>query len=236
MTDIDIIIPVYNENEIIVNLLDNLNKKVKYDFKVFICYDNDEDTTIKEILNSNLNLTKIKFIKNKKNGPNQAILTGIESSNANSTLVFMADDFLNIDLINIMFEKIQSGYELIIPSRFLYGGTFKNKNIFKKLITILGYISIHYIAQIPYRDCTNAFKMFSNKIKKNIFFESTYGFTFALELTIKCHHLGYKIFELPAQWEELNNRKRKFKIFKWLPFYLYWLLYAILLNFKIIKI
>lgn len=235
MNKLDIIIPVHNESEIIVNLLLQFEKQINCNYKVIICYDFDDDFTPKVINQSFLDKSKIHIIKNKSVGPNEAIKTGIDYSNAEIILVYMADDFLNISLINKMILKIDEGYDLIIPSRFIKGGTFENKNLFKKIITVLGYSAMYYIAGIPYRDCTNAFKMFSSRIVKKIIFNSSKGFTYALELTIKTHHSKYKIIEMPAKWEDLKGRKSKFKVFKWLPYYIYWLLYAILIRIKVIS-
>ena len=148
----------------------------------------------------------------------------------------MADDLLNVDLINEMYIKILSGYSLIIPSRFIKGGTFKNKNFLKKIITYIGFNLVFYLGGVPYKDCTNAFKMFTKELKNNIEFKSSKGFTYALELTIKTYYKNYRIFEVPAKWEDEKGRKSKFKLIRWLPFYLYWFLFSFLLNFKIIKI
>ena len=231
---LDIIIPVFNEEKIILELLSNLFKSITCEFRILICYDYDEDPTLKEISNSNIDNQKYIFIKNESSGPNKAILTGIKNSNAEIVLVYMVDDLINIPLINKMVNLIDNGYDLIIPSRFVSGGTFENKNIFKKIITIFGYAAMYYVAGIPFKDCTNAFKMFSSKILKNINLKSSKGFTYALELTIKAHHLKYHITELPAKWKEIEGRKSNFKVVSWLPYYIYWLFYAILLRLKII--
>ena len=101
----------------------------------------------------------------------------------------------------------------------------------KKMVTIFGSYLIYYIAGIPFKDCTNAFKIFSKSLKKKIKLESTKGFTFALELTAKSHILKCKIYEIPSIWIEAPNRKSNFKIIKWLPYYIYWLLYSIIKNY-----
>ena len=101
----------------------------------------------------------------------------------------------------------------------------------KKFVTITGSILLYRLAQIPYRDCTNAFKMFSVKLKNKIQFESTIGFTFALELVSKSFFLRSKIVEIPSTWVEIENRKSNFKMLKWIPFYIYWLLFAMIKNF-----
>ena len=104
-------------------------------------------------------------------------------------------------------------------------------NKIKKMITIIGSYLIYYLGRIPFKDCTNAFKMFSASLKDKIKLESTTGFTFALELTAKSYLLNLKIIEIPSIWIETKNRKSHFKIYKWLPHYVYWLLYSIIRNF-----
>ena len=86
------------------------------------------------------------------------------------------------------------------------------------------------MARIPFKDCTNAFKMFSKNLKDKIKFESTKGFTFALELTAKSYLLNFKIIEIPSIWIEVKNRKSNFKVLKWIPYYIYWLSYSLIKN------
>ena len=231
MIKLDIIIPVYNEGENIVRLLKALKNEVVCNFRVLICYDNESDNTLKYLKNSDVINKEILFIKNPKNGPNSAIIEGINSSDAEIILVYMADDFENIKLINKMSNLIESGNSLIIPSRFIPGGKMVGAKKIKKMITIIGSYLIYYLARIPFKDCTNAFKMFSKDLKNKIKFKSTVGFTFALELTIKSYLLNYKIIEIPSTWIETTNRKSNFKILKWLPYYIYWLLYSIIRNY-----
>jgi len=142
----------------------------------------------------------------------------------------MADDFENIKLINNMVNLIERGYNLVVPSRFIPGGKMLGKKKIIKMITITGSYLIYYLARIPFRDCTNAFKMFSASLKDKIKLDSTTGFTFALELTAKSYFLNLKIIEIPSVWIENKNRKSNFKIFKWLPYYIYWLIYSMIKN------
>ena len=134
-----------------------------------------------------------------------------------------------------MVNLIDKGNDLVIPSRFIPGGQTIGAKKIKKIITIIGSYLIYYLARIPFKDCTNAFKMFSKNLKDKIKFESTKGFTFALELTAKSYLLNFKIIEIPSIWIEVKNRKSNFKVFKWLPHYIYWLLFAIVKNWLKIK-
>ena len=231
MIKLDIIIPVYNEDKRIVQLLRALEDEIICNFRVLICYDNDSDKTLKYVKNTNIINKEILLVKNPKQGPNSAIIEGINSSKSEILLIYMADDFEGVKLINNMIKLIEQGNELVIPSRFISGGNMLGDNKKKKMITIIGSYLIFYLAGIPFRDCTNAFKMFSVGLKDKIKLDSTTGFTFALELTTKSYFSNLKIVETPSIWIESKNRKSNFKVYKWLPYYIYWLMYAIIRNF-----
>ena len=235
MSKLDIIIPVYNEDDNIIRLLKALENEILCNFRILICYDSDDDKTLKQIKNNKVIDKELLFIKNPKQGPNSAIIQGINASQAEIILVYMADDFENIKIINNMIKLIEQGYDLVIPSRFIRGGEMIGGKKIKKKITIIGSYLIYYVAGIPYKDCTNAFKMFSKNLKEKINLDSTMGFTFALELTAKAYFLKLKITEIPSIWIETKNRKSSFKVFRWLPYYIYWLIYS-LVNSYIFKI
>ena len=52
MIKLDIIIPVYNEDENIVRLLKSLENEIICNFRVLICYDSDSDKTLKYVKNT----------------------------------------------------------------------------------------------------------------------------------------------------------------------------------------
>ena len=230
MMKLDIIIPIYNEDENIVRLLKALEDEVVCNFRVLLCYDSESDKTLKYVKKSSVINKEILLIRNPKQGPNSAIIEGINSSKAEIILIYMADDFNNIKLINNMINLIERGNDLVIPSRFIPGGNMLGANKIKKMITIAGSYLIYYLARIPFKDCTNAFKMFSANLKDKIKLDSTTGFTFAMELTTKSYLSNLKIIEIPSIWIENKNRKSNFKIFKWLPYYIYWLMYSMIKN------
>ena len=231
MAKLDIIIPVYNEDENIIKLLKLLDNEVICDFRVLICYDSESDKTLNYLKDLNIIKSEILLIKNPKQGPNSAIIEGIKSSKSKIILVYMADDFENIKLINSMVDLIEEGNDLVIPSRFITGGKMLGAVKIKEIVTRVGSYLVYYIARIPIKDSTNAFKMFSANTANKIKFDSTMGFTFALELVAKAHFLKLNIIEVPSTWIEIKNRKSNFKMLKWLPYYIYWLLYSMIKNY-----
>ena len=74
MIKLDIIIPVYNEDKRIVQLLRALEDEIICNFRVLICYDNDSDKTLKYVKNTNIINKEILLVKNPKQGPNSAII------------------------------------------------------------------------------------------------------------------------------------------------------------------
>ena len=143
----------------------------------------------------------------------------------------MADDFENIKLINRMVDLIEEGNDLVVPSRFIIGGKMLGAEKIKEIVTRVGSHLVYYLARIPVKDSTNAFKMFSASTANKIKFDSTMGFTFSLELVSKAHFLKLKITEIPSTWIEIKNRKSNFKMLKWIPYYIYWLLYSMFKNY-----
>jgi len=47
--ELDILIPVFNEDETIVKTIKNIKSVVKYNYNILICYDYDEDPTLEVI-------------------------------------------------------------------------------------------------------------------------------------------------------------------------------------------
>ena len=83
-----------------------------------------------------------------------------------------------------------------------------------------------HIARFPAHDPTNAFRLFSRHLFEMVNIESSKGFTYSLELTAKCHRLGLKIGEVPANWYERKNGSSRFKLIEWAPAYLRWYFYV----------
>ena len=233
MKKLDIIIPVYNEDENILKLIKSLEDEVKHNFRILICYDSDSDKTLNHLKDKKVFKNEIVLVKNPKHGPNTAIIEGISLSKAEAILIYMADDFENIKLINKMVNLLEEGNDLIIPSRFIKGGKMLGAKKIKKMITVIGSYLIYYLAGIPFKDCTNAFKMISKSLKDKINLRSSKGFTFALEVTTKAYIANLKIVEIPSTWIEADNRKSNFKVLQWLPYYIYWLSYSILKNYPL---
>ncbi|HCM76620.1 MAG TPA: glycosyl transferase family 2 [Cytophagales bacterium] len=225
--DLDIVIPVFNEAENIIPVLNSLNKYVQTVCRVQICYDSESDTTI-PVVKKHLNDYRFEVVltKNKGKGPHQAITTGFENSVGKATLVFPADDIQNAIILDEMYKLFLDGCEIVAASRFMKGGSMKGCPWLKSILVRTASFTLHWIALIPIKDASNGFRLFSRKVLNTIQIESSLGFTYSIELLVKCHRIGWKIGEVPANWVEREKGKSNFKILTWLPHYLKWYKYG----------
>ena len=223
--DLDIIIPVYNEGENIVAVLDSLNRHVTTSFRILICYDNDRDNTLPAVRYYASKL-QIDFVKNQGRGVLGAIKTGFHYSDAKAVLVMPADDTYNAPIIDQMVQEFKKGAEIVVASRFIKGGCMKGCPLMKDFLVRTASFTLRYLAQLPVSDASNGFRLFSRRVIDQIFIESEQGFVYSLEFLVKCHRLGWRVSEIPALWFERSKGKSRFQMFKWLPFYLRWYFYA----------
>ena len=224
---LDILIPVYNEDEVIIKTIKQIIDNVKCNYKIFVCYDYDEDPSL-NIINKNFpENSKINFIKNKSKGFNQALISGIEKTQGDAVMVYMADDHENYQLIDDCYKKFNSGFDIVCPSRFIKGGKMEGNPFLKEILTRSASIFFQYFTTFPIKDSTNAFRLFSRKLLNEIKFESEKGFTLSLEITAKGHRKGLNMIELPSVWIERKTGQSRFRLFSFLPPYIKWLFYII---------
>lgn len=227
MSTLDIVIPVYNEGGTIIKVLEALQRFVHTPFRVLICYDDEDDKTLTALRTYENTLgLEVVLVKNRGRGPHGAIIAGFRASTARAVLVFPADDTSNAGIIDTMFQKFQEGCEVVAASRFMAGGRMVGCPWLKAGLVRASAFTLFHFARLPTHDASNGFRLFSRRVLDQIEIESWQGFTYSIELLVKCHRLGWKIGEVPASWFERTQGKSHFRVIKWLPAYARWYLYA----------
>ncbi len=225
-TELDIIIPVYNEGESILTVLHALKHNVHTPFQVLLCYDRDDDTTLDAVRNALPFPFVVRFVRNRGRGAHGAVLTGFEESTAAAVLVYPGDDDYNASQVDSMFEQFRAGNEVVAASRFMPGGRMEGCPWLKALLVRGSAFLLFRLAGVPTHDPSNGFRLFSRRVLDTIPIESTVGFTYSLELLAKCHRLGWKISEVPVAWYERKSGTSRFRVLQWLPHYLVWFFYC----------
>ena len=224
--ELDIVIPVYNEGENIVAVLESLKRGVRTPFRVLICYDREEDNTLTVLGKYAVEGFQLGLVKNRGKGALGAVLTGFADSTAPAVLVYPADDDYNAPRIDPMMAKFCEGCEIVVASRFVPGGCMKDCPWLKATLVRSSAFVLHHVARLPVRDPSNGLRIFSRRVLDSIVIESKVGFAYSIELLVKCHRLGWPIGEVPATWFERRAGKSRFQVLKWVPQYLVWFRYA----------
>ena len=224
---LDIIIPVYDEGELIIDTIKSIANNFKFKFNILICYDKDDDNTIVSINESDLDKSNIIFLKNEFKGAHGAVMSGISKSKSDFVLVMPADDNYNtINLTNMYNKMKKNNLDVLCPDRFIEPNSIINGPFIKFLIVRIVNYSLYYLALVPTKDSTNGFRFFSRKVVNNIKITSNTGFTYSIEYLLKSIERGYNIGTFPAKWIERKKGQSRFRILNWAFNYLYWYFYA----------
>jgi len=226
MAELDIVIPVYQEGEMIRTVLASLAEHVKTPFRVLICYDRDDDNTLPALDQFHDPRCPVVRVKNRGKGAFGAVVTGFAESTAPAVLVFPADDDYNAPRLDAMVEGFREGCDIVCASRFIPGGKMVGCPLLKAAIVRSSAQVLNRVARLPSHDASNGFRLFSQRLLRAVPLESTEGFTYSIELLVKCHRLGWRIGEVPVEWHERKTGQSRFKVIRWLPAYFRWFKYA----------
>jgi len=172
MTEINIIIPTYNEEENILRLLKTINKKLP-NSKITIV-DDSKNNNIKLILKKEKLNNKVKYIHRKNlRGRGSAVLFGFKKNlkkNIDQIFVEMDSDFShnpselkkNIKIFNN--KKI----DLLIASRYLRKSKILYWSLSRRIFSQLSNILARIILRIDVTDYTNGFRIYSKEATKLI--------------------------------------------------------------------
>jgi dolichol-phosphate mannosyltransferase len=224
--ELDIVIPVYNEGASIGGVLASLRAHVRTPFRVLICYDRDDDDTLPALPPFQAAGMSIIPVKNRGRGAFGAVVTGFADSRAPAVLVFPADDDYNAPRLDAMVAKFKEGCDIVCASRFIPGGKMVGCPWLKAAIVRGSAFVLCHLARVPTHDASNGFRLFSQRALQGLPIESTEGFTYSIELLLKCHRLGWRIGEVPVEWHERKAGQSRFKVLRWLPAYFEWFAYA----------
>lgn len=228
---ISIILPVKHEEKNIRQTLKSIHNNVKYTHEVLVIYDDERDLTLSVITALQPKYTTVKLHKNRfHTGVLNAIKTGFAKAQADTVVVMAADGTDDPATINVMYEKILAGFDLICPSRYSKGGEIIGKLTMKALLSRAAGFCTPLLLGIPTSDLTYSFKMIRKHVLKSVRIQSRGGFEFSEELVIKSNLNGYKITEVPTVWKDRTLGKSKFELLHWLPSYIYWFIWGIYKN------
>ncbi|MFB0527036.1 MAG: glycosyltransferase family 2 protein [bacterium] len=202
---LSIIMPVFNEENTILKVVD-IVKKVNIDKQIVIVDDGSIDGT-REILEK-LRDENIRVIYHTRNqGKGSAIRTAIPYLEGEVTVVQDADLEYNPEEYHKLIRPIIDG-----KAKIVYGSRFLQFNKPIYLHYLLGNKFLTWLINILYRsritDSYTCYKAFETSVLRNLTLRAR-RFEFEAEVTVKLLKKGYKIHEVPISYSPRTLREGK---------------------------
>lgn len=200
---LSIVIPAYNEEKTILEVLEKLKKcKMDASKEIIIVDDGSTDKSaelIKSYFSKNKGLKdiKYKFISKANGGKGSAVRAGVKIAKGDVLIIQDADLEYDPEDYNKLIKEIKKGHSVVYGSRFLKNHKPLYKIYFygNKFLTLV--TKILYNSKIT--DMETCYKMFKIDLIKSIRIESN-GFEIEPEITAKILKRGIKIKEVPINY------------------------------------
>lgn len=229
---VSIILPTYNE-------VDNFKKIVREILTVFrdnningniiIVDDNSPDGTgiMAQRLSENMPKTLYVINREKKMGLGSAYISGFKKAlYLGADYIFEMDaDFSHNPHSIPSFLQAMKEADLAIGSRYIQGGSTKNWELHRKLISKFGTIYAKKVLNLEINDLTSGFRCYKRQVLENLNLDEIQsdGYSFQIEMAYKTKQAGFKIKEIPIIFADRQKGISKFsrKIF-WEAFTVVW--------------
>jgi len=192
---LSVIVPVYNEQTTVRQLLTKLVKlsQVK---EVVVVDDGSTDQTVHEI--TQVRSSKIRLFKKQNAGKGSAVRLGLTKVTGDWVLIQDADLEYDPADIPVMIEPILSGKaKIVFGSRFL--GPHLNLLFWHRAGNSLLNFLVNVLFNTTLSDMETCYKLIPTAVMKQLELNSK-GFDLEPEITCKLLRDGYKIFEVPISY------------------------------------
>ena len=217
--------PAYNEGSYIKLTLARVLKYVESDFECLVIVDSTDDSTIPFVEEFQSIDPRFRIVINDLiPGPAGAIKKGIRTAVGKTVVIVTGDGSDDLQLYSL----IERGVSVAVASRYMKGGQLVGAPFLKSLLSKMAGKSLYYFARIGTKDATNNFKAYSKDLLNSIEIESQHGFEIGLEITTKAKIKKMRIAEIPTIWIERTENESNFPLWKSLPKYLKWYIWAVI--------
>ena len=164
MTEISIVVPVHNENENIKPFLQRTEKildKMKKTYEIIFALDPSSDNSEEIILNEKKRNKNIKLLVfSRQFGQPAATIAGIFNCKGSYCVIIDVDLQDPPEIIEQLYKKIVSGYEVVYAKR----KNRKGETIFKKIISSFGYFLINKLSDVRIPKDTGDYRIITRKV------------------------------------------------------------------------
>ena len=197
--DISIIVPAYNEEDLILETLDGLQNYFKTrdeSYEIILVDDGSRDRTVSLIEEwQTRNYVNLKVVVNKQNlGKGLSVRRGVDASCGKYLIFIDADMPYELDAIDTFLHALRNGSDLAIGSRVLPGSDVKDVPALRFIAGQVFSWMVQLFLFLGVRDTQCGFKSFKASAAKEIMRRLTIGgFGFDVELLFVARKLKYTI-------------------------------------------
>ena len=214
------VLPTYNEEENIENIIQQILKEEKnqskHTFSILVVDDNSTDET-QTIVQRYISLnSKVHLVTGQKKGLGDAYKRGFKYAlnDLEADLIFQMDSDGQHDasLIPDFVNYIEEGKDVVIGSRFVEGGTTPDFSFSRLLMSKVGNLLVRYIGGITQvKDCTSGYRAIRASYLKELDFSylSTRGYSFQSSLICDLAWRGANISEIPIEFSSRQGGDSK---------------------------
>lgn len=212
MNNFSIVIPLYNEEEILSNqiekLTSNINSlKLNLIYEIILVENGSRDQTYavaQKLADSEKN---IKLVKIKQPSYGQAFKEGIKNAKYDTVIQFDID-FWEIDFLHMALVLLDR-YDIIIGSKNL-SVSHDKRPFLRRMLSRFIELATNYVFHINLTDTHGMKAIKKNKIINLVDKVICTNHFFDTELLIRCVYLNYKIKELPVDLSEIRKTRFAF--------------------------
>lgn len=232
---LSIIIPVYNEEHTIIQILKRVNFQKKFiKLEIIVSDDGSTDKTKNLIINNSHLYDKL-VINDKNIGKGHAIKKALNLVEGEVILIQDADLEYDPNDYKKLLEPIENKItNVVYGSRVLnYNNRYQATNTFISIIRIFGNHVLTLISNILNQqnltDAHTCYKVFKTSVINKIELQHN-DFSFCPEITTKISNIGEKIIEVPVRY-----KGRSFAEGKKISFTDAFIAFYTIIKFKILK-
>lgn len=161
---VTILVPAYNEQEVLELLYDRLQKimdeQTKYDFEILFVNDGSKDDTLKIIQNLRKNDNRICYVNLSRNfGKETAMIAGLDYSKGDCVVIIDADLQDPPELIPEMLKYWEEGYDDVYAKR----KSRKGESFMKKFTSKMYYKTLQSVTNIEIQKDTGDFRLLNRR-------------------------------------------------------------------------
>ena len=205
------VLPTYNEEENIENIIQQILKEEKnqskHTFSILVVDDNSTDETQAIVQRYTSLNSKVHLVTGQKKGLGDAYKRGFNYAlnDLQADLIFQMDSDGQHDtsLIPHFVSSIEGGRDVVIGSRFVEGGTTPDFSFSRLIMSKVGNLLVRYVGGITQvKDCTSGYRAIRASYLKELDFSylSTRGYSFQSSLICDLAWRGANISEIPIEF------------------------------------